>query len=237
MKHQVHMTNDLISNIFSKKKNEFILYDFLFWVLLGIIFPAATGNFSFVNIFLIFLYLSAVYYVGELLLSKIDTINNIPFLFKSGVYIITGGIICALVFLFLPSNIILYALSIIFFIDLFLSKRLVFSFSLNNFLCLIPFLVILFQTYELAYATSERYSQTDGDYYYYTAIVESLKTNHSLNNAIYHIGLPINYSVAPFLAPAQLAKFSGISAQFALWGVYSKILPIICLGTIAYTVV
>ena len=231
-----YMTVKMLT-IFSKNKNEFVLFDFLFWVGLSVIFPAVTGNFSAVNMLHIFLYLSAVYYAGELLLCKISTVHNIPFLFKSGIYIISGGIICAFVFLFLPYNIILYALSIFLFIDLFLSKRVIFSFSFNDFLCLIPAFVILFQTYELVYATGERYSHSDGDYYYYTAIVESLKTNQSLTNAVYHTGLPINYSVAPFLAPAQLARFSGISSQFALWGVYSKMLPILCLGTIAYTVV
>ena len=226
-----------MGNSFFKNKNEFKLFDFLFWLILGIIFPAATGNFSWPNIGLIVIYLSAVYYAGELLLGKIDSINSIPFLFKSGLYIIFGGIVAGLVFLFLPYDIILYTLAFIFFSDLLVNKRVAFSFSAGDFLCLIPAFVILFQKYELAYATGARYNHNDGDYYYYTAIVESLKTNQSINNAIYHLGLPINYSIAPFLAPAQLSKFSVIPAQFALWGVFSKILPVVCIGTIAYTVV
>lgn len=229
--------NKIINTIFSKSNDEFIFFDFLFWFILGIIFPAATGNLSTDNILLFFVYLSAVYYAGERLLSKIDAIITIPFLFKSGIYIICGSVICGVVYLLLPYNIILYSISLIFFIDLFKSNRILFSFSFNNFLCLIPFFIILFQTYELAYATGERFSHSDGDFYYYTVITESLKTNHSISNAIYHTGLPINYSCAPFLAPAQLAKFTGIPAQFALWGVYLKILPIVCLGTIAYSVV
>lgn len=223
--------------IFLRNKQEFILFDFLFWIVLSVIFPAISGNFSLGNILHIFLYLSAIYYVGELLLSKIDAISQVPFLFKSGLYIVFGGIACGVICLFLPSPIILYGLAFIFLLDLSLSKRLVVTFSFKNFLCLIPFLAILFQTYELAYATTERYSHQDGDYYFYTAIVESIKSNHSLSNAVYHSGIPINYMVAPFLAPAQLAEFSGISAQFALWGVYGKIIPIVCFGTISYTVV
>lgn len=229
--------NKIINTIFSTKKSEFIFFDFLCWFILGIIFPASTGNLSVINIVLFFIYLSAVYYAGERLLSKIDAIVTIPFLFKSGIYIICGSIICGVVYLLLPYNIILYAGSLLFFIDLFKHKRIIYSFSFYNFLCLIPFFIILFQTYELAYATGERFNHNDGDFYYYTAITESLKVNHSISNAIYHTGLPINYSCAPFLAPAQLAKFTGMPAQFALWGVYLKILPIVCLGTIAFSAV
>src|SRR5439155_3433371 len=84
---------------------------------------------------------------------------------------------------------------------------------------------------------TERYSFWDGDYYFYTAVTESIKTNHDVHNAIFHSGLPVNYAVLPFLAPAQLADFSGISSQFALWGVYGKLVPIICLGTFSYVIV
>ncbi|MFN2440824.1 MAG: hypothetical protein ABR503_16585, partial [Chitinophagaceae bacterium] len=223
--------------VLSKNKNEFILFDFLFWVLLAIIFPLVTGNLNVVNCLHVFLYLSAVYYVGELLLCRIDTINSIPFILKSGIYIIFGGIVCGLLFLLISTDYILYSLSFIFFIDLFVSKRVIISFSLREFLALSPFLIILFQTHELAYATAERITHMDGDYYYYTAVVESIKTNHSLNNAIFHTGIPINYMVAPFLAPGQLAEFSDIPAQFTLWGVYLKILPVISFGIISYTIV
>jgi hypothetical protein len=131
----------------------------------------------------------------------------------------------------------MYGLAFVFILDLIISKRVKISFSSKDIICLIPFFVILFQTYELAYATTERYNHGDGDYYYFTAIVESIKINHSVNSAVYHTGLPINYLFAPFLAPAQLADFSGISSQFALWGVFAKIVPVICLGTISYTIV
>ncbi|MEO6719104.1 MAG: hypothetical protein ABIN67_02020 [Ferruginibacter sp.] len=226
-----------MTKFFSKDKQPFILFDFVFWILLSVIFPAISGNFSAGNILLICLYLSAVYYAGELLLGKIDAIIEVPFLFKSGIYIICGSVACGLVFLFLPYSIILYGLAFIFLMDLVVSKRIVLSFSLSNFLCLIPFFVILFQTYELAYATTERYNRQDGDYFFYTAIVESIKTNHSLSNAVYHSGIPINYMSLPFVGPAHLAAFSGISSQFALWGVFSKLVPIVCYGTISYTVV
>src|SRR5437762_5180568 len=200
-------------NFFSKNKNEFILFDFLFWVLLAIIFPTITGHFSLLNILHIILYLSAVYYLGELLLCKIEAIYKIPFLFKSGIYIIFGSIVSGIIFLLLPTVIILYALAFLFILDLLISKRIEFSFSFRNFICLIPFILLLFQTYELLYATTERYSFWDGDYYFYTAVTESIKTNHDVHNAVFHSGLPVNYAVLPFLAPAQLADFSCISSQ------------------------
>src|SRR5258708_17843949 len=126
-------------NVFLKNKQEFILFDFVCWLVLAVIFPAVSGHFSLINIVNIFIYLSAVYYLGELLLHKVDAIRQVPFLFKSGIYIIFGGIVCGIIFLFIPSGIIIYGLALIFILDLFRSKRMEFSFSFKNFLCLIPF--------------------------------------------------------------------------------------------------
>ena len=227
----------LHENFSSLQKKDFKIFDFLFWFILGIIFPVVTGNFSLLNTGLIFIYLAAVYYAGEIVFGKIEVLYSIPSLFRTGLFMVAGGVICGFVFLFIPYAIILYALAVSFFLDLVINKKISLAFSSGDFICLIPVFVILFQTYELAYSTGERYSKMDGDYFYYTAITESLKTNHNIGNAVYHTGLPINYSLAPFLAPAQLAKFSGIPAQLALWGVYAKIIPVLCIGTIAFSVV
>lgn len=229
--------NTQMENRFPNEGNKIVFFDFLFWVLLAVIFPAVGGNFGVSNIVHIFLYFCAVYYAGEILLYRVDAISQIPFLFRSGIYMIIGGVFCGILFLFFPSGFILYSLAVCLFIDVFFRKRIVFSFSFNYFICLLPFFIMLFQRYELAYSMHKMYTIAGGDYYYYTLVVESLKTNHSLSDAVYHSGLPINYSVAPFLAPAQLAKFAGISAQFSLWGVFSRIMPVICFGTISYVIV
>ncbi|MEO8769683.1 MAG: hypothetical protein ABI402_06355 [Ferruginibacter sp.] len=224
-------------NRFLQERNKIVFFDFLFWILLAVIFPAASGHFGLNNILHIFLYFSAVYYAGEILLSKIDVISQIPFLFRSGIYMVLGAIFCGVLFLFFSSGFILYTLSTCLFIDVFFRRRVVFNFSFNYFICLVPFFIMLFQQLELAYAVQKTVTLKGGDYYFYTLIVESLKTNQSLTNAVYQSGLPINYSIAPFLAPAQLAKFAGISAQFSLWGVFGKIIPIVCFGTLSYVVV
>ena len=218
-------------------KEEFKLPDFLFWVILAFIFPTVTGNFTLSNIIHILIYVGAVYFVAEKLLNRIEVINKIPSLLKIGLFIIFGSIVCGIAFMLISFSAVLYLLFLFFLYDLIQNKAIKFSFSFYHFLCIAPFFIILFQTYELEYAIHERYNRLDGDYYYYTAIVESLKTNQSLSSAIFHLGLPLNYPALPFMAPAELSQFSGISSQFALWGVFMKLVPISCLSIIAYTIV
>ncbi|MDD1443969.1 hypothetical protein MEO93_27240, partial [Dolichospermum sp. ST_sed3] len=207
-----------MSTNYFKRDNEFFLFDFLFWLLLAVVFPVLGGNFNVVNVIQILIYLCSVFYVGEFIFSRIEAIKEIPFLFKSGIYIFLGGIVCGIFFLIIPMSLIIYLIFILFVVDFFVNRKLEFVFSLYNFICLIPFFIILFQTFEFAYATTERYSYWDGDYYFYNAITESLKSNQSPSNAVFHSGLPINYAVLPFFASAHLAHFSSIPSQFALWG-------------------
>lgn len=223
--------------LYPKNKSDFPLFDFLLWIILGLAFPVSGGNFTLFNIVHVIIYLSAVYYMGELVFNKLDAFRKIPFLFRSGIYILLGGIISGLIFLFISSKLILYFFALAFILDIIANKRLRFSFNWKGAICLVPFFVILFQTFELAYGTTERYTYWDGDYYFYTAITESIKTNQAVGNAVFHSGLAINYAILPFLAPAQLADFSGISSQFALWGVVGKMVPVICLGTLSYVIV
>ncbi len=219
------------------QKQIFSLPDFLFWVILAIAFPLSGGHFSFFNISHIIIYLCGVFFVGQLFFHRINSFREMPFLIRSGVYIILGGIISGLLFIILPSKLVLYIFFAFFLADLVKNRSVCFAVNWQGMLCLLPFLVLLFQSKELVYGREIRYEHWDGDYYYYTAITESLKTNQSLRSAVFHIGLPIAYSPLPFLAPAQLANFSGISSQFALWGMYMKLIPVMCFGSIAYVIV
>lgn len=218
-------------------KKEFRSGDFLFWFVLSIIFPASTGNLSFANILQVLIFTGAVHFVGELLLKWINILNDVPYLIKSGLYIILGSLICGILFMVISYSVFLYFLFIVFLYDLYRNKNVVFKFSFYYFLCIIPFVIVLFQTNELAYAIRERVSHSDGDYFYYTALVESLKTNQSIGSAVFHLGLPINYPSLPFMPPALLANFAGISSQFALWSIYMKILPVACLSVTASVIV
>jgi len=226
-----------MKNSISADKEEFKVPDFLFWFTLAVAFPAFSGNLNLINILQVFIYIGAVHFVGERFLKKIHIIDEIPSLIKTGLYIILGSLGCGILFMIIPYSGFLYLFFILFLFHLFRYKRIVLNFSIFHFLCLAPFIIILFQTYELEYAIRERFNRGDGDYFYYTALVESLKTNQSIKNAVFHLGLPINYPSLPFMAPALLANFAGIPSQFALWGIYMKILPVACLSTVSYTIV
>lgn len=212
----------------------FPIFDFLFWILLAIAFPLAGGNFSIYNVAHIFIYVAAVYYVSDILFYKFQVFQDMPFLIRSGLYILLGSIICGLLFLVFYTAFLFYFLFAFFIFDIYKNKKLSFEFDWRSGLCLLPFFLMLFQTMELVYGTIERYTYWDGDYYLYTAITESLRSNQSVNNAVFHSGISINYAIAPFLAPANLAKFAQIPSQFALWGVVGKLLPVICFGSLSY---
>lgn len=218
-------------------KKDFKLLDFLFWFTLAVVFPAVSGNLTFINILKTFVYMGVVHFAGEQLLKKITIINEIPSLLSVGLYIILGSIVCGILFMVIPYSAFLYLFFIAFLYDIYRNKKIILKFSFYHFLCLAPFIIVLFQTYELEYAIRERVSRAEGDYFYYTALVESLKTNQSVSSSVFHLGLPINYPSLPFMAPALLANFTGIPSQFSLWGIYMKILPVACLSTVAYTIV
>ena len=214
------------------------IFDILFWFLLAIIFPFSSGLITVMNCLNILVYIGATYFVADIILNKIKIINEIPSLIKTGFYIIFGSIICGISFLFIPSSIVLYALFLLFIALNIINKKFTLkSNSLYTALCIFPLLIMLFQTNELVYATGIRFCKADGDYFFYTAIVESLKSNHSFGNAIYHQGIGINYQALALMPSAQLAKFANLPSQIALWGVYSKIVPIVAFSVVAYSII
>ena len=71
-----------------------------------------------------------------------------------------------------------------------------------------------------------------GDAAYFTAIVVSL-AHSSPNSAYFAAGLPIAYTVIPFVAPAVLAQVSHASAQATLWGVWMPLLTVASLMLVA----
>ncbi len=218
--------------------NKVNIIDLLFWTFLAVAFPLCSGMLHIADVLKVFVYFGATLFVGDFFINKISIISNFPGVIKTGLSIVFGSIICGLLYLFIASDIVIYLLFVLFIAVKLKNKQ--FNFQLNSIfdlLCLAPLFLMLFQTQELAYATHLKFNRTDGDYFYYTAIVESLKTNHSFSNAVYHQGIGINYQALALLPAAHIAKFVQLPSQIALWGVYFKILPIVSFGVIATCIV
>lgn len=218
------------------KKVSFSFFSFIFWFALATIFPAIGGNFSIFQLAHLFIYFIAAYYTGELCISSVGYINLMPPLLFTGTSIIIGSLINGLFFLILPNKFLTYLISSGFVLNIFMRKRINLNFSFKILLCIAPLFLLLFQSYELEYAMKERYNHSDGDYSYYTALVESIKSTHSIFDAVFHKGIPINYSPMPFIPPAHMASFANIQSQFALWGMFLKIVPILAFSVMAYCI-
>jgi hypothetical protein len=74
------------------------------------------------------------------------------------------------------------------------------------------------------------------DYSFYTTIVESLKVNQDFSNAIFQSGIGINYQAITFLVPAQIANFTGIPSQIALWGIFMNFLSVLSFSTLSWVI-
>lgn len=229
--------NNLHKYLPVRKSIDFPFPNFFFWLFLAISFPGLSGNLSLLSIVKIGIYFFTAFAVGEILLGSFSNKSEIPNLFKGGIYIFFGSISLSIFALLTKDHMFIYVLAFFFIIYFFYSHKISFSFDFKELLVLSPLLVLTFNPIEYTFATNTSFVAFGDDYYYYTAIVESLKAHYSLTDAIYHKGLPINYLIIPYLAPGQLASFAGISAKISMWGVFFKILPFFSFGLLSYVVV
>ncbi len=213
------------------------LFDLIIWMFIGLIFPLSTCSIGLAGILKIIIYLGATYFVGNFFIGKLSSFNSFFSLIKTGLCIVLGSLFCGLLYLIIAKDFIIYTFFFLLIVSLFKNNNI--SFKTDSFcylLCLSPLFLMLFGAEELGFGTILGY-RSGGDYFYYTAIVESLKTNHTFSNAVYHQGIGINYQALGLFPAAQLANFAEIPSQFALWGVYLKILPIISFGIVATCII
>lgn len=89
----------------------------------------------------------------------------------------------------------------------------------------LPIVVLFFLGYDYLYSTNIRLSRTDGDYFYYTLLVESFSRNCNLQNPFFHLNASTNYyQFTTFIIPSFLKAFTGLASSVVLWGVFMKLL-------------
>jgi hypothetical protein len=225
----------LINHKYNRRIN---LFDLLLWVIISSIFPLFSGFLVVLSMIKLLFYIGATFFVGNVIIGRINAIQNFSSFIFTGLCIVFGSTICGLLYLFFPFDFLIYLIFVVFIIYCFINKETFFQInSLFDLLSYAPLFLMLFTTMELTYGTQIRLNRADGDYFYYTAIVESLKTNQSFLNSIYHQGIGINYQALALLPAAHLAHFLQLPSQIVLWGIYFKILPIITFGVAASVII
>lgn len=92
------------------------------------------------------------------------------------------------------------------------------TFFKPNLVELFLILTILFIGRDHFESLQNRVSSSNGDYYYFTAVVESI-SKQSISNCYYDIGAPINYQIGSFAFPMIVKKIFNLTSHTALWGV------------------
>lgn len=219
--------------LYAKDEESFSLYDFFFWIVLGVFFPALGGYLSLSNAIGIVAYLCAVFSVGEISLGRLMICSEMPDLTKYGIYIVFGSLVSGIMSIFVASNGFLYFLVILFILRM-IKKKPKIGVNAPALFCLLPFIVMINFHGSINYALNEVFQYADVDDYYYVAIVESIRNNKTIFDALFHKGIPINYPPLPFVAAAQLADLAILKSQLSFYGVYIVILSVSACSCVAY---
>jgi hypothetical protein len=175
------------------------------------------------------------YAVGELLTGYDGILQAVPSQILSGFKIILGGVVYSIVLLVFNDRIVQYLLYAGALISIVVFRK-TYAVDRRGLLTMLPFLLFLLNNEELGLASSPTFYYTGSDYFYYTAIVQSIASNFDLGDAIFHRGLPINFQSLPFLFPASLCFNLGVPAHLALLGLTMPLLKIFSFGAISASI-
>ena len=223
---------------FRKENNclQIDLYGLLFWILLTITIPIVHGAIGAKQLIDYFLYISINYLLGTYIIKNIIILQQTPDFLKTGIQIFWGATINAVLFLIFGKLSIF--LIVIYLVIQYLGNNINISFNkkiLLEILISIPVLIIILSPEEF-YLRTELHQGMTWDYTFYTAIVESLKTNHDFSNAVFQQGIPINYPSLTFIIPAAIGFHCSIPSQIALWGIFMPLLYVLSTATTSWLI-
>lgn len=185
----------------------------------------------------LFFVLFAFNYLGFMICSKSKSINEMPSIIQTALCIFIGGfvysllVVCFFKFGFRDKSFIFYLSFIPLIFGLFFRNK--FSIAKIELLCILPFILLVFDKNQYALASSPDFINIKGDYFYYTAITKSLSVNFNIFDAEFHKGIPISYQSLPFFFPAIISFLTGVKAHTALWAIAMPLYSIFSFGTIA----
>lgn len=207
------------------------------WCFISFCLPLFAKQLTALNIIQIIIYWFNCYYIGKLLVTKIERFDSLESFINTGVSLFLGSLFNGFLFLLLPYSAIQYIIFGVYTFGIIINKQIAFDFNFIKCIgSLLPIFCLFFIGDELVQATT-KFCATGGDYFFYSTIVQSLKINQNFNSTIYAQNIATNYMFFPFIAPAQLANFAGLSSQLALWGVYLKLAEFLSFALIANTII
>jgi hypothetical protein len=86
-------------------------------------------------------------------------------------------------------------------------------------------------------ATSVGFTTGPGDYFYYDALVVSLGKTLTINDSLFHTGIPINYQSLTFYYPAALSYSTGIPAHIAMNGIFMPAMKVLSFSMVSASVI
>jgi hypothetical protein len=221
----------------SSRKLSLDLQGILFWCLICLIFPLSYGTIGGLSLFKGFLFLLVSACAGEILLGGLPFVSRIPRLLRTGFLMMTGTYLLFFIFALLPYPAVFYILLGIVVVLLFLIGKFSWSFDRISLAAVVPVCILLIYTTDLRLAASPVFINVPGDYFYYNILVISLSKTLSINNALFHTGIPMNYQSLTFFSPAALCYATGIPAHVALHGIFSPLMKVLSFSMLSASVV
>ncbi|MEZ5039027.1 MAG: hypothetical protein R2828_04020 [Saprospiraceae bacterium] len=171
------------------------------------------------------------YFVGNLFIKGSEVVKNMPPLIVSALNIILGGFFYTFILVFSHSLYIKYVLYLLGLLNFIGPKD--WKIDKLGLTAISPFLLFLFSSKMQILASRDSFINVGGDFYYYTAIVQSIASNWNIMDAIFHTDIPINYQSLTFFFPAAFTYNLGIQAHHSLWAVAMPLFAVFSFGTIS----
>ncbi len=208
----------------SRLRNELIHH--LIISLFMLIFPLTGGLLTTIQfIKLIFIFISSGF-IGKCI-NKFLGITNLFSLTQAALNIFIGLFVISVAYFFTGNFLPIYATTslavMLSFFMFYKEKDAIYrKLSISYYL---PIVVLFFMGYDYLYSTNIRLSRTDGDYFYYTLLVESFSRNCNLQNPFFHLNASTNYyQFTTFIIPSYLKAYTELASSVVLWGVFMKLL-------------
>jgi hypothetical protein len=217
--------------------NTFHVTAFILWCFIALIFPLVSGIIEITQVLKCLIFLFVATCIGEYMTGWAPFIRSIPHMLRTGFSMIAGGTILFSVISFIPALPLLFVLLLLFVVMFLYTKNVTWKIDTSGVAAILPVCILLISVVDAALATSPGFSIAPGDYFFYDALVVSLSKTATINDSVFHTGIPINYQTLTFLFPATLSYVTGISAHVAMDGIFTPVMKVMSFSMLSASVV
>jgi len=210
---------------------------FIFWCVISLIFPLVSGTMGLVETVKCLVFLFVATCIGEYLAGWVSFMKQIPPMLRIGFAMITGGTILFPVFSVFPMPVLIYILLLLFLLLFLFTKNISWEIDTRGLAAIIPVCILLISATDIPLATSRVFTAAPGDYFYYDVLVVSLSKTLTINDSLFHTGIPVNYQTLTFFYPAAMAYSTGIPAHIAWDGIVMPVIKVLSFSMASASVI